>query len=247
MPADTTPEWNDQSDNFPGSAKSFTRHYKPHIFGILTFSVLSILIGLLSSQRLLINKEANQKATFDFVTAAKERLQESLVKGISAASTLSFFIQKDGSVKDFDSIAAQIFAANNGIDVLQLVPGGVIRYVYPLKGNENVIGYDILKDPARKTEALKAIQRKEVFYAGPFTLKQGGVGIVGRIPVFRNGKFWGFSAVIIKLPTLLNAAGIDDTGKGGYYFQLSKINPDTGKEEFLSLIQISWWPTVLFL
>ena len=232
MPADTTQERNDQSDNFPGSAKSFTQQYKPHLLGVLTFAILSGLIGILTYQRLLINKEANKKETFDFVTAAKERLQESLVKGISAASTLSFFIQKDGIVKDFDSIAAQIFAANTGIDVLQLVPGGVIRYVYPLKGNESVIGYDILKDPARNKEAFKAIQKKEIFYAGPFSLKQGGMGIVGRIPIYRNGIFWGFSAVIIKLPTLLKAAGIDSTGEGGYYFQLSKINPDTGQEEF---------------
>jgi len=232
MPADTTPEGNDQFNNFPGSAKSFTRQYKPHLLGILTFVILSGLIGMLVFQRLLINKEANKKETLNFVSSAKERLQESLIKGISAAGTLSFFIQKDGVIKDFDSVAAQIFAANSQIDVLQLMPGGVIRYVYPLKGNEHVIGYNLLKDSARNKEAFKAIQRKEVFYAGPFALKQGGMGVAGRIPIFRNGEFWGFSAVIIKLPTLLKAAGIDTTGKTGYYYQLSKINPDTGQEEF---------------
>ena len=34
------------------------------------------------------------------------------------------------------------------------------------------------------------------------------------------------------MATLLKAAGINSTGKDGYYYQLSKINPDTKKQEF---------------
>ncbi len=226
-----TPQKN-QADYLPDTVKSFPFKNKPLLSGILTFIILTGLIGLLVYQRLLIKKENEKNVTIHVLNAAKERLQESLAQSISAAKTLSFFIQQDGSVNNFELNASLILAANPQVDVLQLVPDGVIRYVYPLKGNEIVLGYNILEDTLRNKEALKAIKKREVFFAGPLQLKQGGVGIIGRLPVYRQNKFWGFSAVIVKMNTLLKTAGIDSAEHGGYYFQLSKINPDTHKEEF---------------
>ena len=202
------------------------------VLGFITFLVLAFLFTAIIYQRTINLKQDNKEAVLTVANNARVRLQESLAFSLSATKTLSFFIQKDGSVKNFDSIAPQILAAGNDIDAVQLAPGGIIRYVYPLKGNEKIIGYDILKDSSRNKEAIKAIQKNELFFAGPMQLRQGGIGVVGRLPVFRNRKFWGFTAVVIRLPALLKAAGITSVDKNGYYFQLSKKNPDTGKEEF---------------
>ncbi len=202
------------------------------LIGIITFLVLTLLIGGFIYQRYNNFLQSKKEEALVLANNSRARLQESLAYSLSVTKTLSFFIQKDGSIKNFDSIAPQMLEANNDIDAIQLVPDGVIRYVYPLAGNEKVIGYNILTDSTRNKEAFKAIQKNELYFAGPLKLRQGGIGVVGRLPVFRNNKFWGFTAVIIKMPTLLKAAGIDSSGKNGYYFQLSKINPDTKKEEF---------------
>ena len=214
------------------TGSSFTLLNKPVILGAVFFLILASLFSVLIYQRYLILKESQKKDAYDIANEATDKLQQSLAYSLSATKILSFFIDNNGKVNNFDSVATQIFSSGSEIDALQLVPGGVIRYVYPLKGNENIIGYDILKDPTRNKEAYKAIEKKELYFAGPFELRQGGIGVVGRLPIFRNNKFWGFSAVVIKMPTLLNAAGINSTGDNGYYFQLSKINPDTKKEEF---------------
>ena len=208
---------------------------RPSTLGILAFIILTGLFAILIYQRFLIVQEAKKKDAYDVVNTAKDKLQEVLAYSSSATKVLSFFVDNNGGVKNFDSVAKQIISATEDIDALELVPDGVIRYVYPLKGNEAALGFDILADPTRNKEAFKAIEKKELFFSGPFQLKQGGMGIVGRLPVFRNKKFWGFSAVIIKLSTLLRAAGIDSTDQNGNYFQLSKINPDTKKEEFFIL------------
>ena len=71
-----------------------------------------------------------------------------------------------------------------------------------------------------------------MYFAGPMVLKQGGIGIIGRLPVYKNNKFWGFSAVIIKLEDLLKVSGINSIDTNKYHFQFSKINPNTRKEEF---------------
>jgi len=200
--------------------------------GVITFLIIAFLVGAIIYQRYLEKKRDKEDEAFHVVNNARVRLQESLTYSLSATKIMSFFIQKDGSVTNFDSIASEIMSAGNDLDAVQIAPAGVISYMYPLKGNEKVIGYNILKDPLRNKEALMAIEKKQLYFAGPFELRQGGTGVVGRLPIFRNGKFWGFTAVVIKMPTLLKAAGIDSTGNSGYYFQLSKINPDTKKEEF---------------
>ena len=205
---------------------------RPLWLGLLAFIILSILFTLLIFQRYQLVKEAREKEAYKFLQGTKEKLQQTLTHSLSATKTLTFFVDKDGKVNNFDSVAAQILESSPDIDAIQLVPDGVIKYVYPLAGNEKVIGYNILKDSARNKEAYKAIDKKTMFFAGPLALRQGGVGVVGRLPVFRNNKFWGFSAVVIKMSTLYKTAGIYSTGKNGYYFQLSKINPDTKQEEF---------------
>ena len=224
---------NESKIDFPGREhKAVNVLNRPVLFGILTFVILATLFASLIYQQYRITKQEQKKAASAFVQNAEEKLQQVLINSLSATKILSFFIDQNGVVNNFDSVAAQILSTNKGIDVLQLVPGGVIKHVYPLQGNEKVLGYNILKDSTRSKEAFRAIEKNELFFSGPYDLKQGGFGIVGRLPVFRNGKFWGFSAVVIKMSTLLKAADIDTTGKNGYYFQLSKINPGTGKNEF---------------
>ena len=220
---------NGQADRTAGSFSVLNR---PWGLALLTFSILASLFALLIFQRYQLAEEARKKEAYEILHQTKEKLQESLTHSLSVTKTLTFFIDQDGRVNNFDSIAGQMLESGKDIDAIQLVPGGVIRYVYPLAGNEKVIGYDILNDPLRNKEAYKAIEKKQMFFAGPLQLKQGGMGVVGRLPVYRQDKFWGFSAVIIKMSTLYRTAGIDSGGKNGFYFQLSKINPDTKKEEF---------------
>lgn len=176
-------------------------------------------------------QEEKQVAT-NMAESARSRLQQSLQYSLSATQALTLTIDQDGHVHHFDSIAAYILNSNKYMDALQLVPGGVIRHIYPIAGHEAALGYDILSDSSRNKEAFKAIKKKELFFAGPLPLRQGGMAVVGRLPVYRKNRFWGFSAVIVRLPTLLQAAGIDTSGQSGYYFQLSKVNPDTNIEEY---------------
>ncbi|HMU71192.1 MAG TPA: CHASE domain-containing protein, partial [Ferruginibacter sp.] len=232
MPANKAQQGRFGQKKTDASGGLFSVLYRPVFLGLLAFVLLGSVCSVLIYQRYLILKEEQRKEVYDIAHRATEKLQQSLAYSLSATKLLSFFVDSDGNVNNFDSVAAQIMSSGNEVDALQLVPGGVIRYIYPAKGNERAIGYNILKDPTRSREAYKAIEKKELYFAGPFELRQGGLGVVGRLPIFRGGTFWGFSAVIIKMPTLLKAAGIDTSGAGGYYYQLSKVNPDTRKEEF---------------
>lgn len=205
---------------------------RPGLYSLITFILISSLIFLLIKGQYQKLENRNHARDREVLEGVKNRLQAALNQSLSATQSLSFLVSKNGLTANFDSAAASLLSYNHYIDALQLVPGGVIKYVYPREGNEAVLNYNILKDPGRNKEAYKAIQLRKLFFAGPFSLRQGGIGVVGRLPVFVDNKFWGFSAVVIKLETLLNSAGIDTGWVSGYKFQLSKINAETGKEEY---------------
>ncbi len=205
---------------------------KPFIAGILVFLILMLLV-LAFSLQLFNNFRSNQHIQLKQAAyTAKEKLEKVLNNSLSATKTLSFIATSYKIDKDFDVLAQKIIDNNRFIDAVELFEGGVITHVYPYKENASVIGYDILKDTLRNKEALLAISKNELFFAGPFTLRQGYTGIVGRLPIYVDNKFWGFSAVIIKLSTLIRAAEIDSSFKSTYIFQLSKFDPNTGKEVF---------------
>ncbi len=120
-----------------------------------------------------------------------------------------------------------------------MAPGGIIKKCYPLKGNESIIEGNLLTSPNRKTESLKAIESSQLTLAGPFELSQGGVGTIGRYPVFISGKdgkkhFWGFTIVVIDLIELLDKTGISKLDQSGYDYWLWRIHPDTKLPEIFA-------------
>ena len=205
---------------------------KPAAAGTGSFLALLLLTQLISYQHYLLFRSTTNREQVNAANLAKEKLQKALANSQVATQTLSFIVKKYGINEDFDVIGKQILASNKYIDAVELLEGGTITHVYPLKGNESVIGYNILADSNRNIEAEKAIQKRDLFFAGPFTLKQGGIAIVGRLPIFINNKFWGFAVTLVKLSTLIDAADIDTTDSKDYLYQLSKINPESRKEEF---------------
>lgn len=205
---------------------------KANLWGVFVFVILIIFTQYLSYQRYTIFKTSEHNELYNAAINTRERIQDVFAQNVTAAKTLAFIVQKYGEPQDFDSISQSIIANNKSVDVLQLVKGGNIIKVFPLKGNEIVLGYNILKDSLRNKEALKAIENREMYFSGPFELKQGGIGIVGRLPIFINNEFWGFSACVLKLKTLVKAANLINSDSNYFNYQLSKVNPNNSNEEF---------------
>lgn len=210
---------------------------KPKITGYLVFLILSILVAFIISQQYQIVKEKEHREMNNILNAVHRNIEQSLKNCYTTTLTLALTINDNGVPENFDYFGAQLLESNASIDAVQLVPDGVIKYIYPMKGNERAINLNILGSPSLKKEALKSIDNQKMYFAGPFKLKQGGIGIVGRLPVYKKNKFWGFSAVIIKLETLLKVSGISAIDSTKYYFQISKKNPVTQKEEFFMPIK----------
>lgn len=205
---------------------------KPKTTGFITFLFLSYIAGLIVSQQYQLIKEDEEQEMNNILHIIHQNIEQSLKNCYTTTLTLALTINDKGVPENFDYVGKKLMESNSSISAVQLVPDGVIQYIYPLRGNEAALNLNVLTEPNLKDEALKSVASQKMYFAGPLKLKQGGMGIVGRFPVYRNNKFWGFSSVIIKLDNLLKISGINSVNNSKYYFQFSKQNPTTKEEVF---------------
>ncbi|BEP30018.1 sensor histidine kinase [Helicovermis profundi] len=100
------------------------------------------------------------------------------------------------------------------ISHLTLVKGTTIKFVYPLKGNENAIGIDLAKVDSQSEDILKIKNQKISMLVGPVDLVQGGKGLINRMPiVLSDGTYWGQLSLVIKYNEMLNISGISEFSK----------------------------------
>lgn len=205
---------------------------RPLVIGLATFLGILVLTQILAYQNYLISKDHADAEAEKTANFAKYKLTTALSHAFSATKTLAYIVRTSGVPQNFDSVAQEIISTSEYIDGIELTSRGVITHVYPLQENKSALGYDVLNDSLRSTEAYKAIEKNELFFAGPFTLRQGYSAVVGRLPIYdQKEKFIGFSVALIKTTTLLN---IIDAYKPDSRVVLAKQNPSTHKLIFLT-------------
>lgn len=214
---------------------------RPKRTGFIFFISLLTLISLIVLQRYMLFKENKTREIANILTGVEQNIHQSLKNSYNVALTLALTVNDEGVPMDFNGIAEKLMKSNSEFQAVQLVPNGVIKYLYPIKGNEGVLNIDLFKSPPiTQVEMKKAINSRKMYFQGPVKLNQGGIGVVGRMPMFSKGKFWGFAAVVIKLDVLFKNAGIDNGKYKDYKFQFSKVNPITKKEEFFIPLNIHY-------
>lgn len=171
--------------------------------------------------------------------AVAHDLSERLDRSLSSAYALATLVrQGNGSVSDFNTIAREMIAIYGGIAALQLAPGGVISQIEPLSGNEMMLGFSALKDPEQSLEAQRAVRERRLDLAGPFLMRQGMPGVIGRYPVFLDSggkeKFWGTTQVVIRISELLAATRLSTLSEAGYAYEVWRRDPKGGGRQVIA-------------
>lgn len=110
----------------------------------------------------------------------------------------------------FELFASGLHSSAKGIRNFIVAPDGVNRYVYPLEGNQKALGHNLLLDkrPQVRKDVQRAIYLHDVAVSGPYELRQGGLGLVARVPIFQEVQFWGLVSMVMDVPPLLQDANI---------------------------------------
>ena len=161
--------------------------------GALQAGVLATLMGLLAGGTALfllgqMDAELARSQAESAATIAIERVVDALDDSEHVVQALRQLPLRDITTQEEFARRIAPLAGKAGPGVtLQWSPKGVVRYIFPLAGNEPAIGHDLRAD-ARIWKLLhKSIQSGQAHWDGPFELRQGGVGMVLRMPVYRDG------------------------------------------------------------
>ena len=109
----------------------------------------------------------------------------------------------------------------------EIAKDGIVSQIYPIQGNENAMGFNVLEDSERKKAALLARDSGEYTLAGPFELVQGGTGVLLFDPVYQidaqgNKKFWGFSVLVMDWEKFIDKMELNKLEDAGYHYQIWK-------------------------
>ena len=194
------------------------------ILPLLVFLVGIVVLGLLG-YHFRENQNSLQQSRVELnATTYAEHMRLDIMQGISATNTLEqILVSNDGEIRKFPQIARSMM--DDFIQSIQLAPGGTVTDIYPAEGNE-AGKIDLLHDEERGEICRYGRDHHVITMQGPFSLKQGGMGIAVRNPVFLEGadgrqEFWGFTIVIIRVPEIFSES-LRALSDFGYDYRLSK-------------------------
>ena len=195
------------------------------------FATLALCVAL--SIYIEFGRRAREDDQMKFIAGTvSAQAYEVLSAQLNKARTLeAFVVQNEGGTDGFERVA-RLLVTDSAVRNVLLAPDGVVSAVYPLQGNESVLGHDLTGEKAGDKEAQTAIERGTMLMAGPFRLVQGGMGIAGRLPVYLDGSFWGIVSVTLNYPDALDGLSIPSSvAAQGFACRIWRINPDTGDEQ----------------
>lgn len=207
---------------------------------ILAFTVMICCVFLLNQNQ---EKAERLKAVYT-AESTVGRLEAQLNKYLEQSNLIKKLVESgyDLDNEKFSELSGLIRDDNGVIEAYELAQNGVVSQVYPMEGNEKAVGLDMLKIPARKKEAYRAMTSGQYTIAGPYELAQGGTGSLLFDPIYtenENGEqqFWGFSILVINWENFIREIELDKLDEIGYHYQIWKSNMSTEEKVVIAQCQ----------
>ena len=207
------------------------------VVGIISFFIVSVCGQLLN--RNTVNEE-KMRAAFTAETTVN-RIKSQLNRYLDVSEFFQNIIGSGHQMdsKEFQALSQMISGDSQIIKVIEQAPDGVVKDIYPLKGNEAAFGIDMLNNPARKYEANLAMKSGQYTIAGPYELNQGGLGSLLFEPIYITDKsgeksFWGFSILVLDWNRFLEELELDKLTDASYCYQMWKKDGNSGKKTIIA-------------
>ena len=207
------------------------------VVGIISFFIVSVCGQLLN--RNTVNEE-KMRAAFTAETTVN-RIKSQLNRYLDVSEFFQNIIESGHQMdsKEFQALSQMISDDSQIIKVIEQAPDGVVKDIYPLKGNEAAFGIDMLNSPARKHEANLAMKSGQYTIAGPYELNQGGLGSLLFEPIYITDKsgeksFWGFSILVLDWNRFLEELELDKLTDASYCYQMWKKDGNSGKKTIIA-------------
>lgn len=199
---------------------------------LATFLLVAFCIQLVNRRQ---EQEDKLKAAYTAESTVNQ-VETQLSRYLAESDLMKRIIESGYTLEDdeFSRLSALMKDEDQVIEAYELAKDGAVSQVYPLEGNEDAVGLDMLTYPPRKKEAELARDSGQYTIAGPFQLVQGGTGVLLFDPIYtgdeENQKFWGFSILVLNWERFIQKVELNRLGEAGYCYQIWKEDPYTGEK-----------------
>lgn len=177
--------------------------------GLLTAHIGRLVQDVIVSQ--------HQQEALATLSAARAQLEGQVGAAVSLGKGLrGYVIQDEFTENEFARFSSELIDDTPVVRSLALAPKNVIRYLYPIEGNEKAIGLDYRLNNEQWPSIREAITSRSVVVTGPVALVQGGRALMVRIPVFppsyqkqplSERPYWGIATLVIDEANLVSESG----------------------------------------
>lgn len=201
------------------------KHIKKYCYIV---GLLSFLIAFFACSQMLRYQEKEKKASGIYMAQSTiRRVKAKLDNYITISDLLGNYII-DGSDMDentFSELAEKIPNEDGVVKAFELAPEGIITEIYPMQGNSEAIGLDVLVEHERKKDAVLAKETREYTLGGPYQLKQGGAGALLFKPVYRTddsgeSSFWGFVLMVIDWDRFMSDINLKSLSEADFSYKI---------------------------
>ena len=218
------------------------KHIKKYCYIV---GLLSFLLAFFVCSQMIRYQEKEKKAVGTYMAQSTiRRVKEKLDNYITISDLLGNYII-DGSDMDentFSELAEKIPNEDGVVKAFELAPEGIITEIYPMQGNSEALGLDLLREHERKKDAVLAKETGEYTLGGPYQLKQGGSGALLFKPVYQNddsGKssFWGFVLQVIDWDCFMSDINLKSLSEADFSYKIWSYDRSSEDKNILAQSQ----------
>jgi signal transduction histidine kinase/CheY-like chemotaxis protein len=140
-------------------------------------------------------------------------LSRDLFGALHLTQGIASVISADGDISPerYRALAGDLLQRSVVLRNVALAPNNVVTEVFPERGNERAKGLAYSSVPAQWPAVARMMAEGRIVVAGPVSLVQGGVGVIGRTPVYvadPHGepgarRYWGLVSTVVDFAALV--------------------------------------------
>lgn len=190
------------------------------------FIVFSIIKNIINIEEKNL-KQLNQEITV--------KISQSISTPINQLYTLqTYIINHNGEISNIDEIA-NIISSTDYVRNVIVAPNGIVTNVYPYNDeNKQFLGLNYFSNSSEgNSEAVEAMQKKELLLSGPFKTVVGDQSISGRLPIYIDNELWGVICMTLFYPEILETSYFNNLNSQNITYELWRNNSDTGEHQII--------------
>lgn len=197
-----------------GRRLSFAMQYTP----ALAVAAAILLFGVIADhQKKLTYGEYLRADVTERMSVLRARLEGNITGNLELIRGLVVALENrpDMDQVTFAAMSSRLLCVRPQIRSVAAAPDYVVSMVYPIQGNQSVLGLNYMNNPAQREGARQAGEFRRLIVTGPIGLVQGGTGLLARYPVLvdtpqGSQKLWGILSSVIDVEKLFTDSGLMD-------------------------------------